>query len=113
MIELKRITIQQSQQIIELLNSIKTESGLEHFDSDLTKHSVGISPHFIAKQSYTESELMTVDEACRELLISRWKLTDMRNKGQLTTIERGRSVRLIRAEVEAAKLWYSIPKGKI
>lgn len=66
-----------------------------------------------SKESYTEDELITVKEACMELNISRWKLTDMRNKKQLTSVVKDGRVRLIRAEVEAAKLWYSLPKGKI
>src|SRR5690606_34271406 len=63
--------------------------------------------------SYREDELMTVKEAMAELRISRWKIDDMRDKGQLTTIDRGSRVRLIKEEVQAAKIWYSVPKGKI
>ncbi|SEM01467.1 hypothetical protein SAMN05216436_101155 [bacterium A37T11] len=40
----------------------------------------------------------------------------MRNKGKLTTLKKhpdDREVRLLRTEVEAARVWYSIPKGKV
>lgn len=64
-------------------------------------------------KAYTEQELLTVKEAMSELHISRWKLSEMRNSQQLSTIYRGKKgVRLVKEEVEAAKLWYSIPKGK-
>lgn len=62
---------------------------------------------------YDESELMTVKEAMAELRVSRWKISEMRNSGELTTITRAGRVRLIRDEVMAAKLWYSGMKGKI
>jgi len=65
------------------------------------------------KVMYREEELMTVKEAMDVLKIGRWKLHDMRRKGELTTILRNKRVRLIRAEVEAARLWYSVPKGKV
>lgn len=62
---------------------------------------------------YDEDELMTVKEAMAELNVSRWKISEMRTNGELTDIARAGRVRLIRAEVMAAKLWYSRMKGKI
>ncbi|WP_196939843.1 helix-turn-helix domain-containing protein [Sphingobacterium pedocola] len=63
--------------------------------------------------TYTEDELVTVKEAEAILKVSRWKIEDMCNKGELTIIRKGRSVRLIKAEVDAARVWYSAPKGKV
>lgn len=64
---------------------------------------------------YREEDLVTISYAMVELRVSRWKIDKMRDEKQLTTIKQGgkRSVRLIKAEVEAAKLWYSMRKGKI
>lgn len=62
---------------------------------------------------YQEHELMTVKEAMAELNVSRWKISDMRANGELTDIVRAGRVRLIRAEIMAAKFWYSRMKGKI
>ena len=62
---------------------------------------------------YREDELYTVKEACHILKVSRWKIGDMGQKGELTCLKRKGHVRLLRTEVEKAKLWYSIPKGKI
>lgn len=72
-------------------------------------------PSTLTKQaaSYTEDELVTVKEAEAILKVSRWKIEDMCNKGELTIIRKGRSVRLIKAEVDAARIWYSAPKGKV
>lgn len=108
LIELSRAYLEQSQCILQLLQPLAGESDLD-LPSVEEDGSSGVSP----KDSYAPEELMTVDQACRALKISRWKLTDMRDKGELTSIRNGRSVRLIREEVEAAKLWYSVPKGKI
>ncbi|SFS98402.1 helix-turn-helix domain-containing protein [Sphingobacterium wenxiniae] len=65
------------------------------------------------KVMYREEELMTVKEAMALLKVSRWKLTQMRKKAELSSISRDGRVRLIREEVEAARIWYSLRKGKI
>lgn len=65
------------------------------------------------KVMYLEEELMTVKEAMALLKVSRWKLTQMRKKAELSSISRDGRVRLIREEVEAARIWYSLRKGKI
>jgi len=64
-------------------------------------------------ESYTENELVTIKEAAHLLGVSRWKVDNMRKKKQLTTLDRGGQIRLIRKEVDDAKIWYSIPKGKV
>lgn len=65
--------------------------------------------------AYKEEELVTISYAMVELKVSRWKIDKMREEKQLRTIRQGekRPVRLIKSEVEAAKLWYSMKKGKI
>ncbi|SEM54286.1 hypothetical protein SAMN05216436_105131 [bacterium A37T11] len=68
------------------------------------------------KQLYDERQLMTISQATRLLKISRFKLDDMRATGKLCTLKKDpndREVRLLRSEVEAARVWYSIPKGKV
>jgi predicted DNA-binding transcriptional regulator AlpA len=62
---------------------------------------------------YEEKELVTIKEAMGILGVSRWKIFDMRKKGQFTKVERDGWKRLIKAEVEAARIWYSVPKGKV
>jgi len=63
-------------------------------------------------KTYTEEELMTVREAYLELKISRNTLDELRRQKKLTSIFKKRNVRLIRAEVEDAKKWYCLIKGK-
>ncbi|GGH06710.1 helix-turn-helix domain-containing protein [Sphingobacterium alkalisoli] len=63
--------------------------------------------------SYDEEELLTIKEAMGILGVSRWKIFDMRKKGQFTKIERDGRKRLIKTEVDAARVWYSAPKGKV
>lgn len=63
-------------------------------------------------KTYTEDELMTVREAYLELKISRNTLDELRRQKKLTSIFKKRNVRLIRAEVEDAKKWYCLIKGK-
>lgn len=63
--------------------------------------------------SYEEEELMTVKEAMAELRVSRWKINDMREKGELRAVVRAGRVRLIKSEVEDARRWYSQMKGKV
>ncbi|SEN82260.1 DNA binding domain-containing protein, excisionase family [bacterium A37T11] len=62
---------------------------------------------------YTEQELMTVKEAVYHLKVSRFTISRLREKGELTSVYRNRQVRLIRTEVEKAYRWYSVPKGKV
>lgn len=63
-------------------------------------------------KTYSEDELMTVREAYLELKISRNTLDELRRQKKLTSIFKKRNVRLIRAEVEDAKKWYCLIKGK-
>jgi len=63
-------------------------------------------------KTYAEDELMTVREAYLELKISRNTLDELRRQKKLTSIFKKRNVRLIRAEVEDAKKWYCLIKGK-
>lgn len=60
-----------------------------------------------------ESELLTIIEAIDILKISRSTLYRLRNNGKINTIVYRRSVRFLKKEVEEARIWYSIPKGKV
>ncbi|HLT87962.1 MAG TPA: hypothetical protein VKZ57_10245 [Sphingobacterium sp.] len=64
-------------------------------------------------EAYSEKELVTIKEARHILGVSRWKIDKMRDEDELTTLDKNGQVRLIRKEVEEAKVWYSIPKGKV
>ncbi len=63
--------------------------------------------------SYSEQELVTVKEAMYYLKVSRCTIGRLRKEGELSSVYRGRRVRLIRTEVEKAYRWYSVPKGKV
>ena len=63
-------------------------------------------------KSYTDDQLMTIKEAYLTLKISRNTLDELRRNGKLTNIFKKRNIRLIHAEVEAAKNCYSLIKGK-
>ncbi|GGH18251.1 helix-turn-helix domain-containing protein [Sphingobacterium alkalisoli] len=63
--------------------------------------------------AYTEEELMTVRQAYLELNVSRTTINKLRREGKLTSLNQLKNVRLIRAEVIAAKKWYSGNKGKL
>ncbi|MEN5435271.1 hypothetical protein ABE545_16675 [Sphingobacterium faecium] len=67
----------------------------------------------VQTRSYSEEELMTIREAYLELKISRNTLDGLRRQKKLTSVFNKRNVRLIRTEVEAAKRWYSLVKGKL
>lgn len=60
-----------------------------------------------------EDELMTVREAYLELNVSRTTIDKLRRQGDLTSVYFNNQVRLLRAEVLAAKAWYSQMKGKL
>ncbi|TYR36342.1 helix-turn-helix domain-containing protein [Sphingobacterium phlebotomi] len=60
-----------------------------------------------------QEELITIKQAEGILGVSRWKIAKMREEGELTDYDRNGQIRLSRREVEAAKIWYSIPKGKV
>lgn len=62
---------------------------------------------------YSEDELMTVKEACAEMNVSRGTIYKKIRDGKLDKVKRDGPTRLIRKEVEAAKIWYSVPKGKL
>ncbi|ERJ58978.1 hypothetical protein M472_09370 [Sphingobacterium paucimobilis HER1398] len=64
--------------------------------------------------AYTEEELCTVGEACLAMNVSRSHIDRMRNREEFTKLEnKNGRVRLVKAEVEAAKIWYSKRKGKL
>lgn len=58
-------------------------------------------------------EWITINEALHILKISRGTLYKLRKKGQIASRETNRSVRLLKSDVEEAKGWYSISKGKV
>lgn len=60
-----------------------------------------------------DDELMTVREAYLELNVSRTTIDKLRRQGDLTSVYFNNQVRLLRAEVVAAKTWYSQMKGKL
>lgn len=61
---------------------------------------------------YAEDELMTIKEAAAYIPASRTKVYEMRMAGVLDTIERNsRQKRLLRTQVEAARIW-ARNKGK-
>ena len=59
------------------------------------------------------SELFTNDEAIAHMKISRSTLDRSRKEGRISTIKYGRAVRFLKTEIEEARIWYSIPKGKV
>ena len=65
------------------------------------------------KPGFHEDELMTIRQAAIELRVSRGTVDKLRKEGKLTSLHQDRNVRLIRAEVIAAKIWYSRNKGKL
>ncbi|MBD1422791.1 response regulator [Sphingobacterium chuzhouense] len=65
------------------------------------------------KETFSEKDLVTVKEAEDMLQVSRWKITKMRDNGELTTLEKDGQIRLLRTEVEEEKVNYSVRKGKI
>lgn len=80
------------------------------------KQTLALTPPAPSSESnqggYDEDELMTIKEAMAYIPVSRSKLYEMRKEGMLDTIERSsRQKRLLRAQVEAARLW-SRNKGK-
>lgn len=65
-------------------------------------------------EQYTEDELMTIDMARVEMKVSRGTVYNLIRDGKLKKLTKNsRNVRLIKAEVMAAKIWYSATKGKI
>ncbi len=95
------LTVQRIEELLRL--AIKRQHPTEKNEGELR----------IDPKAYSEAELMTLKEAEYELKASRWKIKRMREEGALTELKRKDGIRLIRSEVEAAKKWYSIPKGKI
>ncbi len=58
-------------------------------------------------------EAVTLKEAAGILNCGDTTIENMRNDERLKSYYRGRSVRLRRAQVEAARAWWSVPKGKV
>lgn len=60
-----------------------------------------------------ELELIDMEETMTILNVSRSTLTRLRKSGKINTIYHNRAVRFLKAEIEDARGWYSIPKGKV
>lgn len=60
-----------------------------------------------------ELDLIDMEEAMSIMNVSRSTLTRLRESGKITTIYHKRAVRFLRADIENARGWYSIPKGKV
>lgn len=73
----------------------------------LTKVRVGYD------EGLAEEDLITIKEAEGILGVKRGKIKKMRDEGKLTDFGKDGRIRLSRKEVEEARVWYSIPKGKI
>lgn len=69
-------------------------------------------PKHAAEES-ADSGLMTIKEAIAVLKVSRYTVDAMRRRGQLTTIRQHNRIRLLRQEVDEARRWYSVAKGKV
>lgn len=66
------------------------------------------------EERYLESEMLTIKMVCSILKVSRSKLYDFKEKGELTFFERpGGGIRLCPEEVERLRYCYSVPKGKV
>ncbi len=60
-----------------------------------------------------DEELMTIDDACAMLHISRATLRKLRLRGLLSDVKLGsKNVRFRTLDVKKLYRWYSIPKGK-
>lgn len=60
-----------------------------------------------------ELELIDMEEALAIMNVSRSTLTRLRKSGKINTIYHKRAVRFLKAEIQDARGWYSIPKGKV
>ena len=58
-------------------------------------------------------DAMTIAEVEGALKACRATIDNMRKENKLTSYYRGRTVRLDRREVEAARIWWSVAKGKV
>lgn len=58
-------------------------------------------------------DALTIKEAESILKATRGTIDNMRKDNKLTSYYQGRKVRLDRREVEAAKIWWSVAKGKV
>lgn len=58
-------------------------------------------------------EAVTVKEASRILNCGDTTIENMRKDGRLKSYYRGHNVRLRRQQVEEARTWWSVPKGKV
>lgn len=63
--------------------------------------------------AYTEEELMTIDMGKAEMKVCRSTIYNLIKNGKLTKLDKDGKARLIKAEVMAAKIWYSKAKGKL
>ena len=60
-----------------------------------------------------ELDLIDMEEAMSIMNVSRSTLTRLRKSGKITTIYHHRAVRFLKSDIEHARGWYSIPKGKV
>lgn len=99
--------------IVQLLQELAALHGDTAAEPQLKKSTDDPSEKQDVK-AYTEDELCTVGEACLAMNVSRSHIDRMRNREEFTRLanKNGR-VRLVKAEVEAAKIWYSKRKGKL
>lgn len=58
-------------------------------------------------------DALTIKEAVGLLKSSRGTVDNLRKEGKLTSYHKGRRVRLDRREVEEARKWWSVIKGKV
>lgn len=70
-------------------------------------------PEKADRDAYTDDELCTVGEACLMMKVSRSTIDRLRDAGKLSSLEKKGRVRLVKAEIEEAKIWYSVRKGKL
>ncbi|SKC10861.1 hypothetical protein SAMN05660841_04286 [Sphingobacterium nematocida] len=120
MIRLLSTLVRLAGDILSCLNHILQllqESGLPDSGGKVKAHTENNTEHLPEKpdvNAYTEEELCTVGEACLAMNVSRSHIDRMRNRGEFTKLEnKNGRVRLVKAEVEAAKIWYSKRKGKL
>mgnify|MGYP003939865787 CR=1 FL=1 len=71
------------------------------------------SPEATGDFLFDGPDAMTVKEAADLLNSSRGTVDNMRKEGKLTSYNKGRHVRLDRREVEEARKWWSVRKGKV
>lgn len=77
------------------------------------KNDIDLHPQKPDRDAYTDDELCTVKEACVAMNVSRSTIDRLRDNKELSSPEKNGRVRLVKAEIEEAKIWYSRRKGKL